>query len=504
MKNYLAIIRRADFIDFYKTGTFYIDKHRIVEFDCLVSELPGRNDIFDCLFDKMNTFEKSFAYLIIHYEKENYLEDFYKVFIEEVKHVYPLDIEAKHEFENSFDEHIKIENPLWNDASSIIEKKQLVDNSIRGINNIFKIFKLDGLNKCQSIISDDLIETMLGDVYDDRRPKGELSLWCYLMRYERHSFYPNDSLGFFMDVVHVFVNYLSKEEVDDSRVEATMIYQILNSYNGKGYKSDTIIKLLQNDSGASAFISRINDTVPEINFILTAVSYLKLRDLYKDGFSYKEDYIEKCKKTFGECFTLAAYMLGIALGHDKTYSCLYDMLPLPIYKSKEEMAIIHRRKEQERVKARIEMERYERERERERLEREYRKNNRKKGKKGEYIDPFVKYGPQFNNGSQYYGNYSTLVNIVQNDKSLNSDKSVEVANKQEYSVNAELKGREQNLFSQDKQSSEILNNLNFPLTLQKLTKRGTPYKKRIYVIVNTFDEYQSYINKKDECWEIKK
>lgn len=69
------------------------------------------------------------------------------------------------------------------------------------------------------------------------------------------------------------------------------------------------------------------------------------------------------QNVFGKSFTLAAYMLGIALGHNKTYSCLYENMPLPIYKSKEEMAAILLRKKEEKERAIREMERLERERE---------------------------------------------------------------------------------------------------------------------------------------------
>ena len=37
-------------------------------------------------------------------------------------------------------------------------------------------------------------------------------------------------------------------------------------------------------------------------------------------------------------FSLALYLVGIVLGHDKTFEALYENLPLPIYKTPEEMA----------------------------------------------------------------------------------------------------------------------------------------------------------------------
>ena len=59
---------------------------------------------------------------------------------------------------------------------------------MQGVRNIFNIFKLDGIEKCKELISEDMVEEMLSNVYDDIRPSGDDSLWVYLMRYERHFF----------------------------------------------------------------------------------------------------------------------------------------------------------------------------------------------------------------------------------------------------------------------------------------------------------------------------
>ena len=75
MKSYLALIRRADFIDFFKFGFFYLNSDKVVEFDCPISELPKRDDIYDALFARINSFESSFAYLIINFTKANDADD---------------------------------------------------------------------------------------------------------------------------------------------------------------------------------------------------------------------------------------------------------------------------------------------------------------------------------------------------------------------------------------------------------------------------------------------
>ena len=521
MKNYLALIRRADFIDFFKFGFFYLNS-KVVEFDCPISELPKRNDIYDALFARINSFESSFAYLIINFTKANDADDPSNVTITEVKHIFPLDHEAKREYESSFDEHVKIDNPIWSDAISLIKKKQLYQSSMQGVRNIFNIFKLEGVEKCKELISEDMVEEMLSNVYDDIRPSGDASLWVYLMRYERHSFYPKELLGYFMDIVHIIVNFMSKQEMEDSIVESTDIYKILATYEGKGYKSKDILSLLEQDEKASGFLTKIASFVPDADFILVAVNYLKMRDQYKDKFTYDEEYISRCKTFFGESFTIASYMIGIALGHDKTYACLYESLPLAIYKSKEEMTAIHLRKQEERERAKREMERIEREREREReLEQERRNGGKTKGKKATEYNPFGQSGySQGRGGYPTWGRQSEKsFSPYQGDDrdyipSLMGRGYKHETPKQESKTNkgtshVDTSNETGHLFGKEEfqeMGTQTRNPISFPLELQKYTKSGKPSTaKNSTTVVNNKEEYQNFLNTHSgETWKPKK
>lgn len=521
MNNYLAILRRADFIDLYKYGFFYLNKDLIVRFDCDLKELRSKYEIYDALFSRMNSFESSFAYLIIHYVKEKE-EDMTSVNIGEVKHIYPFDLEAKKEFENSFDEHIRIDMPLWDDAVSLIKKKQQFNSSMQGAKNVFKIFGLTGIEKCKKVISDDTVEEMLSDVYENIRPKGDKSIWVYLMRYERHSFYPKESIGYYMDIVHIVCNYMAKQEVEDYQVEETSIFRILNSYVGQNLKSDKINYLLEQDERAKAFLDRIAQFVPEADFILTAISYLKMRDLYQDSFSYNKQFIDACKSTFGESFTLASYMIGLALEHNKTYSCLYENIPLAIYKTKEEMAAIELRKQRERERAEMEMRRIEEERERERQTDIERRKSTKKGKKGQYT-PFGGTGMSRGRGGYpVYGesSYNDYPSFNEPEplppfnepesQTLNGSHSAvhskEKKNKE--TVSSPQKSIPSSLFPQaelDMMAEEERKLLSFPLTLQKYKQSGEPSKaQKSVVVVKNAAEYKKYMEKPNEIWKIKK
>lgn len=504
--NYLILLRRADFIDLYKYGFLYVNKDRIVQFECSIQDVESNSEIFDSLFEKVNSFESSFAYLILHYEKKENSSTPTTISIEEVQHVFPLDMEAKKEFESSFDEHIRIENPIWNDAVSLIQKRQLFDSSMLGIRNVFNIFKLEGLDLCRTIIDDNLIEEMLSDVYDNIRPNGDKNIWTYLMRYERHSFYPKDTLGYYMDVVHVICNYMAKREVEDYEVESTAIYKILESYNGQNLKYNEINERLKQDDRAFGFLHKILEFVPDVDFIGIAVNYLVMRARYSEEFIYEPKFVESCKSSFGQSFTLAAYMLGIALSHDKTYSCLYEILPLPIYKSQEEMQKIRLRKEYEKEKAQREMQRMEDERERDRqLRRETSRNNGKKKRKS--YNPFDR-SPYSHGGHQGdYGYDSRSFSSSQNSEQSTHRPSFreDVPNIVRETATSDKGIKKQHVESPSLFSSEEnLNLMSFPITMQKYTAKGRPSTAKGSIkMVRSVEEYEQLVNSRED-WRIKK
>lgn len=499
--NYLILLRRADFIDLYKFGFLNVNKERIVPFDCSIQEIESKPELYDSIFAEINSFESSFAYLILHYEKKDGSRNPAMISIEEVQHIFPLNLEAKKEFESSFDEHIRIDNPIWDNAVNLIQKRQLFDSSMQGARNVFNIFKLEGLESCKSIIDDISVEEMLSDVYDNLRPIGEKPIWTYLMRYERHSYYPKDTLGFYMDIVHVVCNYMAKREVEDYEVESTAIYKILETYKGLNLKSNEINDRLRQDERAIVFLQKISDLVPEIDFICVAINYLVMRERFSDEFIYDKDFVERCKASFGKSFILASYMLGIALTHDKTYSCLYESIPLPIYKSQAEMQRIKMQKEYEKERAIREMQQMEDERER---EREFSRRQGKKKKKSSYNS----YGKS---SYPYDGSYSPFQE--QEQSTYRSPFPDKVQRDYQEAIPSE-KGVKKGvveppfLFGTDEMDEIEKENrklLSFPLTMQKYTTKGKPSTAKGSVKeVRTPEEYKRLVNSKNEDWRIKK
>lgn len=333
MTNYLALIRKADFTDLFKYGRLHINNDMKTDFPCRVEELPLHPEVFINLTHFANSFDSTFTYLIIHYVKVSSKGLANDVHIEEIKNIYPLDFESKKALEMSFDERIRIENPIWPDSVLSLQQQQQFNDCLKGAANIRAILGFTNSDHdCKEFISDDIVREVVKELYDENRPAGDLSIWVYLLRYERHSYYPQSTLGYFMDMVNVVCNRMAAREVEEDDIKNTQIFKLLDSLRKQPelqYKQ--IYQRLVENAAAQGFFKKIDEYESRVDFSKVATLFLILRNKYKEDFSYEKEFIDYCK-SFGFEFELAAYLLGIVLGHEHTYDCMYDMLPLLIFK----------------------------------------------------------------------------------------------------------------------------------------------------------------------------
>ena len=341
MANYLALIRKADFVDLYKYGSIHINKDMTRQFSCKVEELPNRKPIFDDLSYFANAFDSTVTYLFLHYESN--LGKANDINIADVRGLYPLDQEAKMELSLSLDPRIKINEPLWPDAVFNLQKRQTTQDCKNGASNIWKIYNLsDSIEDMHNVINDSVIGEVVNELYENRRPNGELPIWVYIMRYERHAFYPNNTIGAFMDAVNAIFNFSQKREVDSAEIESTLImlfFQHCNDYNANMSFNEVIQRLYaQEDSRITNFINLTRSIVSDFDLIKAATLFFIYRNRYKEEFKNEDGWNQS--KTIGKEFSIACYMLGCILGHEHTYDCLYEHLPLAIFKMKGTKAIV--------------------------------------------------------------------------------------------------------------------------------------------------------------------
>ena len=366
MSKYLALIRRTDFTDLFKYGSLHLNGLTTIEYDDDLDILDGGKSIINKLFENANLFESSFTYLIIEFVKANFCRDLPVVDMEDVVRVYPLDREAKKEFETSFDEHIRIESPRWEQAFSTIQRIRTKKDCEKGAKNVSRLYGIQEEAKgFREIITDDILEELVTELYQNIRPAGSLPIWVYMLRYERHAFYPEETVGFFMDAVHVVCNYMNQSEIDETAVSQTSVMRFLESSVSRGAKMDVILDQLASSEECARFLAKVRTIDERVDLLKVAVLFFILKKRYQDGLRYEPDLVGTylASSAYKRSFSLASYLVGLVLGHDKTYEALYENLPLPIYKTPEEMAVILKRHEYERQKAMDEMLQMERERE---------------------------------------------------------------------------------------------------------------------------------------------
>lgn len=334
MKQFLAFIRKADFVDLFKFGSLHINKDSIRQFSCKLTELSQRECVFIDLIYFSNAFDSTFEYLILHYNKSVGRDN--DINISDVQGVYPLDNEAKIELSLSLDPRIEIHNPIWPDAVYSLQKKHTFNNCLTGINNIWNIYDIaDSMESVKGIINDSVLKEVVEETYENRHPSGNLPIWVYIMKYERHAFYPDNTVGCFMDTINAVFNFMQQREVDSSEIEGTKIMQFLYYCEQQPVEKktfDNILQALHKEPAVENMIAKIKEIEPSCDLLKAATLFFIYRNRYKEDFVLEKNFQEAGRK-HGFEFSVACYMLGFILGHEHTYDCLYSSMPLPIFKA---------------------------------------------------------------------------------------------------------------------------------------------------------------------------
>ena len=503
MAKYLALIRRSDFTDLFKYGSIYLN-HLTTTSVIEGWQLSNYDEHLMSLFDKANPFESSFTYLVVAFESDSFSNEHPVVSIEDVSHVYPLDREAKKEFETTFDNHIRIEEPIWENAYFLIQKHRSKKDCIKGSENVMRLFGMeDSVSFCKEVIDESILDEVISEVYSNSRPSGQLPIWVYLLRYERHSYFPQETIGFFMDAVFVVCNYLRQVEVFEDDVTSTEIFRFLDTLP-RDSKMKEILTSLEDSESAAQFILKLKALEPRIDFLRVAVLFLLLRQRYLDGLKYEPDLVLafKSNENTKDSFPLAGYLLGLVLGHDKTYDALYENLPLRIYKSPEEMQRLRKQKEYEQWRAAEEMRRMQEEQERQKKEKyqgKYKTDWQGKSQYGKKEKAVM-------GGDIYQPSFPVQTGGVVQEPNAKKEKKVKKGNKvkdiiPEPVVSAKALPISESLFPDLEENKEIIVPA-LPCVMWKLRKgsRTEFLKKPNPINVTTSDEYISLY---ERGWRVK-
>lgn len=338
---YIALIKKESFDCLFKYGRIHLSDGDSICIANHIGEYKNDTSLLKELFKERDDFEMAFEYVLINYVTDE--EDPKSMTrIENVLGLYALDEQSINSLSVRLDPRIVINPPLWPNAMNEIRMAKSFESCKRGIDNMWKIFRLDESEKkkCSAIVTDEIINEVVRENYNDVQPLGELPIWVYLLRYQRHEMYPQNDMGYFLDTVHVFTNWHFKDS-NQFNTEATDVFKRLMDYTGRRSYSD-ILSYIENTSEISSFREKADID----GFYRVAPLYLKLFEPFENGLDLNGNIggiplnlqISKLKR-FGFDFSLAAYLLGIILGYDRTSDALYDSLQLSIFKKEGEREV---------------------------------------------------------------------------------------------------------------------------------------------------------------------
>ena len=324
---YIAIIRRAEFVDLFKYG--WLPLPHSVRLDQPMQAGVGR-ETFEELVRWMPVYEYSLEYLLIRFLDSD--EDILvrTVNIEQVIAVYTFDEEAKYNLSISFDPRIKIQVSVWQEWFHEKWRQSFRHQCEQGVVAIWSLFGLSVEDKiaCEKTITSEIQDKIFELIFSGRRPEGELSPWIYLFLYERHATYPKDkNKGYFLDYIHTCISIFEKKERDgefDVRDSGYEVVRLLDKATSDKFPN------LRTSIEASKLKEQVDKIAPLYHD--TAPLFLYLKSRCAEGFDRGLLKDEVKKTLVNEPYKrVALYLLGLTLGYDKVYDAYYDELPLSIF-----------------------------------------------------------------------------------------------------------------------------------------------------------------------------
>lgn len=323
--NYIFLIKKSDFVDLFKFGRISVFCAS-VPFDGDIEKARNNETLADKLFKQASPFEYSMEYYLVHISSDK--KKLKQINIGDVCHIFALDHNSL-KVGLDLNPPIKLDAPLWPFAYERFQISLMQKSAEEGVDNTFEAFGLDFDVKRKKFISKKDISTIMTLSYQGRRPAGAMSIWVYLLMYERHQYYPKDTRGYFLDALHVWANYLKHQEFDIPVSESRLGKKIIElPYNAK---FDDLAKFVAMDKNVAKA-----DKVFKGFFKMVAL-FLLLKNEFQNGLETQGLYFGRhisellpILEGYGmEDLKLSLYLLGLSLGHELTYQYVYQLRKYP-------------------------------------------------------------------------------------------------------------------------------------------------------------------------------
>ena len=330
MNNYLAVINRYQFAQYYRYGYTYIAKSSILKFDGNITDDVKLN--LAAHFQILSPFEFDDEYLILHLTKEaEPAEDNIPFEITDIAAIYPLSTQAKASIEDKIDRRINFQQPIFESVLPLIESNIQKKEIEKAIDALWHVCEMPG-DKKEVLDIIGLENIYKGIKYRESGIKAHKiidgSYWSILIAYDRYEYYPNDIIGFFYDAGQVFA--YSKNQ---PTFEGSGLHKFLTGLN-TNLKTPKIKELLEESEVTKNYCTQT--TFGDLKGYIVAPLFLMLKDelgKIDDIHSTKLLKFTKDLKNYGKEFNAVLILLGAFFGFKKFYDLYYDKANLRFYKN---------------------------------------------------------------------------------------------------------------------------------------------------------------------------
>lgn len=244
MHNYIAVARKQDLADLVNYGEILIPLYTFIPYNGEFEALRQNHEVCREALEHVNAFKYTSSYVVLDVESEDSLDgaDEYRLQIDQVRRVAPLDRSGKMDMDISWGAGFKFSSPLWD----VCVKDVIVEKTSRlarlGAHDMWDIFDIkEDIKVFDDKLDDAFVRQFYRCVLDGvghdelvkfgmpKDPSETERLLClYILRYERHQPWPGEKIGYVYDAVNVFHNWWALRDLGEG-VRDSPIIALLDS-----------------------------------------------------------------------------------------------------------------------------------------------------------------------------------------------------------------------------------------------------------------------------------
>lgn len=330
MQDYLAIVLRTKFTLFYRFGEVTIPQGEFLSFSTEATKSEIDEKVLDML-KKITLVEYDTEVLILHLNSEHLKgkESSLKFKLSNLEAIYPLTEHARASISESIDSRIVLSQPIFETVWNSYEDWRLKQLHSKGAEILCRLCKLelsaeDYLNK---IGLDALYEGLMSRGEQRKLKPG--NCWAHLIAYDRHGYFPKETLGYFYDAGEAYAYSAGKETFEGSK-----LYHFLEGLSSSLRFNDILEQLTTSEQTQSYICKTSSEN--GLKWYEIAPLFFQLReDFTKVGREMSKSLLmvhtERLKKEFPDSFPFVVALLGLFLGYHNLYDIYYDSLGLRFY-----------------------------------------------------------------------------------------------------------------------------------------------------------------------------